>query len=260
MVWEPLLETYAHALGIEGDAHGLVEQRRVRADDAPGRGRGHGLGAGRGPWRTVQARRRLGAAQRRGTSVASAPCVWRATSRRRRTSTTAPARARRHHDELAASVAAGVAVFDGARPTCSDARVVTVWRRRRACGAPWRTASRSQRGEHLRRACEALVGLLGQRPAQHLPNRGSTSAERSSRRGGCLLEVLSKIVGERGALERRLADQHRVQRHAQRVQVRAAVERLAAQLLGRHVRGRANQAARSRPRSPARRLWQCRSP
>ena len=75
--------------------------------------------------------------------------------------------------------------------------------------------------------------------------RGSISPPPGVWRGGTgmLGEVLAHVLAERAAAEHRLAAEQLVHDRAERVDVAARVDRHAAGLLGRHVRGRADHRA-----------------
>ena len=126
-----------------------------------------------------------------------------------------------------------------------DDRCPHVWRRVDRRG---RTGKWPQRGQHVGRISEPIFGSLGQRRAQHRRHAGVHVVRELFQARGRLLEVLSEVVGEGRSLERRPPRQHHEQRDAQRIQVGSTVERLAAQLLGGHIGGRADQAAGTRQR------------
>ena len=94
---------------------------------------------------------------------------------------------------------------------------------------------------HLRRGGEALVGRLRERAQQRLVV-GAARARGAAcvGGGGRLAEVLGDEVG---AEERRPARERLEQRHAERVEVGGEPDRRAGDLLGRHVRERADEAA-----------------
>ncbi len=104
-------------------------------------------------------------------------------------------------------------------------------------------AARPQRGSEGGARLVAVTGRLGQRPAHDLVDRGrQLGANRLERRGR-----RRKLGPEDGdtlvPLERRRAGQHLEGAAGQRVQVGAAVDRAALDLLGRHVIQRAEELA-----------------
>ena len=101
-------------------------------------------------------------------------------------------------------------------------------------------------GERARRRV-AIGGILGQAHAGDRRQVGGHPGREPARRGGLGVEDLGEQAGEGRRGERRPAGQQLVQRRAEAVDIGAAIDRadVAARLLRRHVRGRAEQRARA---------------
>ena len=96
---------------------------------------------------------------------------------------------------------------------------------------------------HLDGRAEAIGRRLGERAQQRLVV-GAPSAGRSDDGGGRRLAQV--LADEIGAEERRPPGERLEQRRAQRVEIGGGADRRVADLLGRHVRQRAEEAARLR--------------
>jgi hypothetical protein len=103
-----------------------------------------------------------------------------------------------------------------------------------------------ERGDHRAAVQVTLLGLLGQRTGQQRLQRrrdprlrAHHAGQGGRRRAHVLAHQLDRVLG----LERALAGEHLEEDRAHRVEVGAAVDRLAQRLLGRHVRRRAEHHA-----------------
>ncbi len=135
------------------------------------------------------------------------------------------------------------------RPPATSATAAAYGARRFARRAPGTSVRGSvstvplqplQRVQRLRRALQALLAILDERAADEaFEFRGDVGPQRP-RRSRLAVQDGVERHGRRGALERPRAGGHFIEHHAVREQVAARVDGLAARLLRRHVRRRAD--------------------
>ena len=100
-----------------------------------------------------------------------------------------------------------------------------------------------QLAQERRRIGEAVRRLLGEHPVDHGGQRLRHVRPLLLERLGRLIQVLHRHRQRRVALVRRRAGEHVIGRHAERIDVAAAIERPALDLLGAHVERRSHRHA-----------------
>ena len=105
------------------------------------------------------------------------------------------------------------------------------------------TADPAQVAEHLRRRLVAVGRVLGHQLHDQAVELGGDLGPAHRQADRDVLDVLQRHRERRLALERGDAREHLIERHAQRIQVAAVVERLALRLLGAHVQRGAHRHA-----------------
>ena len=128
-----------------------------------------------------------------------------------------------------------------------DDRRVRGGRRQRRAGRPLREPRpyRPQRLAHVRPVAVAARGVLQHGALDHLPQRGRHARRHGRERLRLVLHHLEEDGVQRVRLEGLAVRQQLVEHGAQREHVRARRRLLAADLLGRHVVGRAHDHARA---------------
>ncbi|MEQ9074368.1 MAG: hypothetical protein RLP09_10980 [Sandaracinaceae bacterium] len=122
-------------------------------------------------------------------------------------------------------------------------------------GAGWRRLRRRrhllERGRHLLHVLEALAGALRHAAMDEVPDPRRERQPESSHVRGLRVEVALHRVGDGVAREGQLAHEQLVRDHAERVDVRARVDRLPQPLLRRHVVGGPEDVSLVREADPA---------
>ena len=107
-----------------------------------------------------------------------------------------------------------------------------------------------ERAQQFVHGSEAVLRILLQTAHDDLLETGGQIGPYLGQGKGRGIEMLARYLGHARAVERRVPGQHLVEHNTQRVDVRAGVDRLAADLLRRHVTGAADDGARARDPGP----------